>query len=284
MDPIVAIFLFLVAAAFYISYLILKAIFNFIIDLTTTTTQAVTTLHSNVMEGSVKPFISSITFNKQSDIVSNIDFSTFLDYEYKEELVVKVLTMIAFSSAKINASESNVIKDYIKIQMDKREVFTNYYKMKMDQAIIDASALVTSKKYPIYDMGEKFQFNFTIDERMDILEWCMKILSSDDEINKDEIATLNAIASAFGVKLDHKRFTAIKDKQFLKGNFSDNSIEGLELELGIDSNLSVKEKKKVVVQLYKKWNSRLNILKDKDDRKKAQKYLDSLGLWRSLHK
>ena len=91
MDPIVAIFLFLVAAAFYISYLILKAIFNFIIDLTTTTTQAVTTLHSNVMEGSVKPFISSITFNKQSDIVSNIDFSTFLDYEYKEELVVKGL-------------------------------------------------------------------------------------------------------------------------------------------------------------------------------------------------
>ena len=70
----------------------------------------------------------------------------------------------------------------------------------------------------------------------------------------------------------------------MKGNFSDKSIEGLELELGIDSNLSVKEKKKVVVQLYKKWNSRLNILKDKDDRKKAQKYLDSLGRWRSLHK
>ena len=70
----------------------------------------------------------------------------------------------------------------------------------------------------------------------------------------------------------------------MKGNFSDNSIEGLELELGIDSNLSVKEKKKVVVQLYKKWNSRLNILKDKDDGKKAQKYLDSLGRWRSLHK
>ena len=112
----------------------------------------------------------------------------------------------------------------------------------------------------------------------------MKILSSDDKINKDEISTLNAIASAFGVKLDHKRFTSLKDKEFLKGNFSDNSIDGLELELGIDSNLSLKEKKKAVVQLYKKWNSRLNIMKDKEDRKKAQKYLDSLGKWRSLHK
>ena len=107
----------------------IKSNFNFIIDSTTTTTQAVTTLHSNVMEGSVKPFISSITFNKQSDIVSNIDFSTFLDYEYKEELVVKVLTMIAlFKWKNKNASESNVIKDYIKIQMDKREVFTNIIK------------------------------------------------------------------------------------------------------------------------------------------------------------
>ena len=86
--------------------------------------------------------------------------------------------------------------------------------MKMDQAIIDASALVTSKKYPINDMGEKFQFNFTIDERMDILEWCMKILSSDDEINKDEIATLNAIASAFGVKLDHKDLQQLKTNNF----------------------------------------------------------------------
>ena len=47
---------------------------------------------------------------------------------------------------------------------------------------------------------------------MDILEWCMKILSSDDEINKDEIATLNVIASAFGVKL------IIKDLQQLKTN------------------------------------------------------------------
>ena len=83
--------------------------------------------------------------------------------------------------------------------------------MKMDQTIIDASALVTSKKYPINDMGEKFQFNFTIDERMDILEWCMKSYS-DDEINKDEIATLNAIASAFEVKL------IIKDLQQLKTN------------------------------------------------------------------
>ena len=276
--------LVVIGVVLYLCYLILKAIFNFIAEVTKATTEAASTFHSNLMESSIKPFISGLTFHQQSDFDSSVDSTTFLDYEYKEELVVKVLTMMAISNNKMDVYESNVIKDYIKVQMKSREVFTNYYKMKIDQAIIDASSLISSEEYPVSNISEKFQFNFNLDERIDILEWCMKILSADNKVQKDEISMLHSIASALGVKLDHKRFTALKDKHFLKSNFSDDSVEGLELELGIDSNLSIKEKKKNVVLLYKKWNSRLNILKDKEDRKKAQKYLDSLGRWRSLHK
>jgi len=280
--------LILIGFAGYLCYLIIKAIFNFINQVMQTTaevsSEVAKSFNSNVIEGGIKPFISSITFSKHADLNPKVDINTFLDYEFKEELIVKVLTMMAMSNNKIDEYESKIIKEFIRSKIGKRDVVTNFYKTRMDQAIIDASSVLQSQNFPIKNISKTFQFNFSVDERYDILELCMRVMSADKKIHKHEISMLHSISKSFGIKVSDDRFVALKDKHFLKGEYDDNSISGIEIKLGIDSSLSKREKNKLVVKLYKKWNSRLNILKNKEDRIKAQNYLDLLGKWKSLNK
>ena len=80
--------LILIGFAGYLCYLIIKAIFNFINQVMQTTaevsSEVAKSFNSNVIEGGIKPFISSITFSKHADLNPKVDINTFLDYEFKE--------------------------------------------------------------------------------------------------------------------------------------------------------------------------------------------------------
>ena len=190
----------------------------------------------------------------------------------------------------VNLATVNFIsgkKDKAKIQFARISKFgaKNFYKMQMDEALSDAVSILTNSQFPVKKITNKIKKDFTADEKYDIIELCLKILSADNKVEPAEIKMIDLIASGIGIAKTDSTYSALKDKYFLKlSDDGDDSLENLEIKLGIDPKLPYKEKKKYVVSQYKKWNSRLNVLKDPKERENAQKILDLLGKWRSKNK
>ena len=276
-------YLVIVGIILYLIYWIVSTILKFIYD---STVAAGNLFQSNVVDGGIKPFLASASFSKNNKVKSNVNVKEFLKYEYKEELVIKIAVMMALTNDKIDEKESKIINGYLneKASLSKFGA-KNFYKMQMDEALSDAVAILTNSQFPVKKITAKIKKDFTTDEKYDIIELCLKILSVDDKVEPDEIKMIDLIASGIGVTKTDSTYSALKDKYFLKlSDDGDDSLENLEIKLGIDPKLPYKEKKKYVVSQYKKWNSRLNVLKDPKERENAQKILDLLGKWRSKNK
>jgi len=276
-------YIVIIAIILYIIYWIVSSILKFIYD---TSVAAGNFFQSNVVEGGIKPFLKSATFSGSSNLKANINLEDFINYEYKEELTIKMAVMMALTNNKIDNEESKIIKAFMKNKMDSSKFGAkNFYKMQMDEALKDGAAILSNKQFPVQKITSKIKKNFDNDEKYEVIDLCMKILSADDKAESDEIKMIDVIANGIGIKKTDSTFAALKDKYLLKlSDDGDNSLENLEIKLGIDPKLPYREKRKYVVSQYKKWNSRLNILKDPIERKNAQKFLDLLGEWRSKNK
>ena len=276
-------YIVIIAIILYIIYWIVSSILKFIYD---TSVAAGNFFQSNVVEGGIKPFLKSATFSGSSNLKANINLEDFINYEYKEELTIKMAVMMALTNNKIDNEESKIIKAFMKNKMDSSKFGAkNFYKMQMDEALKDGAAILSNKQFPVQKITSKIKKNFDNDEKYEVIDLCMKILSADDKAKSDEIKMIDVIANGIGIKKTDSTFAALKDKYLLKlSDDGDNSLENLEIKLGIDPKLPYREKRKYVVSQYKKWNSRLNILKDPIERKNAQKFLDLLGEWRSKNK
>tara|TARA_B100001245_G_scaffold233345_1_gene216985 strand:- start:693 stop:1532 length:840 start_codon:yes stop_codon:yes gene_type:complete len=276
-------YLFVIAVILYLIYWIVSTILKSIYN---TTVAAGNFFQSNVVDSGIKPFLSSASFSKNNRIKSNINESEFIKYDYKEELVIKIAVMMALTNNKIDNEESKIIKGYMTEKANSSKFGAkNFYKMKMDEALSDSVSILTNSKFSVKKITAKVKKDFTLDEKYDILELCLKILSSDQKAEFSEVKMIDLIAKGTGVAKTDSTYTALKDKYFLKlSDDGDDSLENLEIKLGIDPKLPYKEKKKYVVSQYRKWNSRLNVLKDKKERENAQKILDLLGEWRSENK
>ena len=276
-------YLVLIAIILGIIYWIVSSILKFIYD---TTVAAGNFFQSNVVEGGIKPFIKSASFSGKSNLKSNINSEDFINYEYKEELTIKIAVMMALTNNKIDNEESKIIKSFMQNKADSSKFGAkNFYKMQMDEALSDGAAILSSGQFPVDKITSKIKKDFNKDEKYEIIDLCMKILSADGKAESEEIKMIDIIANGIGIKKTDSTFTALKDKYLIKlSDDGDNSLENLEIKLGIDPKLPYKEKRKYVVSQYKKWNSRLNVLKDPIERQNAQKILDLLGEWRSKNK
>ena len=276
-------YLIIIGIILYAIYWIVSTILKFIYD---SMVAAGNSFQSNVVEGGIKPFLSSASFSKDNRIKSNVNVNEFLKYDYKEELVIKIAVMMALTNNKVDNEESKIINAYMNEKASSSKFGAkNFYKMQMDEALSDAVAVLTSGKFPIKKITTKIKKDFTTDEKYDIIELCLKILSADDKAESAEIKMIDLIANGVGITKTDSTYTALKDKYLLRlSDDGDDSLENLEIKLGIDPNLPYEEKRKYVVSQYKKWNSRLNVLEDPKERENAQKILDLLGEWRSKNK
>lgn len=276
-------YLILIGIILGIIYWIVSSILKFIYN---TTVAAGNFFQSNVVEGGIQPFLNSATFSGKSSLKSNISSEDFINYEYKEELTIKMAVMMALTNNKIDNEESKIIKSFMKNKADSSKFGAkNFYKMQMDEALSDGAAILSSGQFPVDKIASKIKKDFNNDEKYEIIDLCMKILSADGKAESEEIKMIDIIANGIGIKKADSTFTALKDKYLIKlSDDGDNSLENLEIKLGIDPKLPFEEKRKYVVSQYKKWNSRLNVLKDPIERQNAQKILDLLGEWRSKNK
>jgi tellurite resistance protein len=213
-------------------------------------------------------------------------FSTDIsEVGYKEEkenkqeaqsLTIQVAMGLAFSDGSFDSTESKVIKEWAKRNIDSypesdqaelkesfNDAFTESYK-KGKNGLIDLSA-VTARLSKIGDKKSKF----------DALELCHAVMGADGEIAATEMQFINKIARELDISSE--ALNSMKDSVIVNIGSSINDNASMEVMLGIDPSWDEDRIKIHLRKEFQKWNNRLNTLPAGKERDNAQAMLDSIA-------
>ena len=113
-----------------------------------------------------------------------------------------------------------------------------------------------------------------------LIELCLDILSADGVADSKELIMLRELTEKLDLNFDEVQ--NMKDKAILNLDLSKNSqlqsdTDQDEIDVGMKEKLTKKEALDFIKNEFKKWNGRLNSLKDSSQREHAQKMLDALA-------
>ena len=119
-----------------------------------------------------------------------------------------------------------------------------------------------------------------------LIELCLDILSADGVADSKELIMLRELTEKLELNFDEVQ--NMKDKAILNLDLSKNSqlqsdTDQDEIDVGMKENLTKKEALDFIKNEFKKWNGRLNSLKDSSQREHAQKMLDALARLRKKY-
>ena len=122
------------------------------------------------------------------------------------------------------------------------------------------------------------------EQKYELIDLLLKVVSADDELSKQEDAMLNKIVKK--LEIDQKTFNQMKNKTLASvgsietANSSDsNSNEQL---LGLSEDLTDKEKCKELRKLYTKWNGQTNS-SNKKIKSRAKEMVELIAQLRSKY-
>jgi hypothetical protein len=111
-----------------------------------------------------------------------------------------------------------------------------------------------------------------IAEKYDFLELCLDVLSADGKADQEELAFIEKISKNIGI--DYKEITKLKERRLLGLELPEAENADVDKTLDIDPKWSQDKKKKHIMTLYRKYNSRINSAKGQSQKKSAQSMLD----------
>jgi tellurite resistance protein len=213
-------------------------------------------------------------------------FSTNIsEVGYKEEkenkqeaqsLTIQVAMGLAFSDGSFDSTESKVIKEWAKRNIDSypasdqaelkksfNDAFTESYK-KGKNGLIDLST-VTARLSKIGDKKSKF----------DALELCHAVMGADGEIAATEMQFINKIARELDISSE--ALNSMKDSVIVNTGNLNNDNASVKVILGIDPSWDEDRIKIHLRKEFQKWNNRLNTLPAGKERDNAQAMLDSIA-------
>lgn len=195
---------------------------------------------------------------------------------------IKLAAAIACSDGKLSRKEGVIIKDYAKKIVDiQLEQHKNKTKKSLNDAIEEGLKLQAVSKSSISTLCRYIKnVDGYYSDKMQVLELCLDVMAADDIADKHELELIEKISKSIGI--EYEEFVKVREKRMigLKSMSSDNdldNINSLERTLGIKSDWSKTKKIDHCKKEFRKWNSRLGALNDKQKQKNAQKILDIVG-------
>ena len=199
-----------------------------------------------------------------------------------EQRGIKLAAAIACSDGKLSRKEGNVIKDYaskiVDIQIERHKDKT---KKSLNKAIEEGLSYETVSKSTISTLCRYIKnVDGYYNDKMQVLDLCLDVMAADDVADKHELELIEKISKSIGI--EYEEFVKVREKRMigLKTMSSDNdsdNIESLERTLGVKSDWSKAKKIDYCKKEFRKWNSRLGALNDKQKQENAQTILDSVG-------
>ena len=194
---------------------------------------------------------------------------------------IKLAAAIACSDGNLSRLEGNIIKKYaenvVEIQLDK---YKDKTKKKINESIEDGlsySNVSTTKVSSLCRYINNIEgYQST---KMEVLELCLDVMAADDIADDKELELIEKISNKIGIEYDE--FVKVREKRMIglktMSNDDEKDISSMETTIGIKSSWSKSEKVKHCKKEFRKWNSRLGALNDKQKQENAQKILDMIG-------
>ena len=208
-----------------------------------------------------------------------------LNREKIENLSIQIALAIAASDGHLDQKELNEIKAWANLttigmeeeeEKEKKKRLTKFIK----QAFLEAK----NKKVSVSGLIDDFNDKALKEQKYELIDLLLKVVSADDELSKQEDAMLNKIVKK--LEIDQKTFNQMKNKTLASvgsietANSSDsNSNEQL---LGLSEDLTDKEKCKELRKLYTKWNGQTNS-SNKKIKSRAKEMVELIAQLRSKY-
>lgn len=212
---------------------------------------------------------------------------TFIKFDYIEELVIKLFSIIAFTDKDASQEELSFIDDYIDKILDSEKYGSNFFLKKTLKSTQNVSLNILEKKedsslgsraLTINNVCKVLNNKLDKKNKIALLEDCLKLITSDFEVTKEEFKIADSISDKLEIGIDNELYLELKDKYLLK---LDNKVlfagNDTEQQLGIPENFNDKEKRNHILKQYQKWNARMSVISNKEEKAKAQKMLDLLS-------
>lgn len=193
-----------------------------------------------------------------------------------QEVSIKLALSIALADGSFDATEGNEIKKWIKEIVDssldsKKDEIKNRLNNALEEGYKDLKEnKIDVKKLcsEIINIGDKAY-------KYDLLELCLDVMAADGEADKNELKVISEISTMIGV--DYDEVNKLKDQRLIKLDPEALSDSGLEDILGIDPDWDNETIKKHLMQLFNKYNGRLNQVSEGPERKNAQIMIDKIA-------
>lgn len=193
---------------------------------------------------------------------------------------------MAMSDGSLDVKEGNVLKNWIKKQIN-AESESN--KENLKNLLNDALEKSFNQQKSGFNVEEEIKlFNELAPKNLkyQLIELCLDILSADGVADSKELIMLRELTEKLDLNFDEVQ--NMKDKAILNLDLSKNSqlqsdTDQDEIDVGMKEKLTKKEALDFIKNEFKKWNGRLNSLKDSSQREHAQKMLDALARLRKKY-
>lgn len=173
------------------------------------------------------------------------------------ELAVRLAVMVSAVDGDLEESEGEVIRNWI----DKRitaepETSRVEARKTLSRAIFTAERVAESADpEDLMEVSRDMVRNAPIGgaskgDLYDILELCMEVASADGKATEEELALMDTLAEELDV--DRERFRSMSEKLLPVGMHESADTDQI---LGVDSSWTVREKKRHLRRLYRKWNA-----------------------------
>ena len=153
---------------------------------------------------------------------------------------------------------------------EKKKQLKDNYNSAMKEAYRDAKKgdlILSDLTKRLEEIGDKRS-------KYDAIELCYEVMAADGVAEPEELKMIGAIAKS--LSLDSSEIEIMRDKQLV--NVSSNlSTVSLEETLGIKPDWPVDKIKKHLRQEFQKWNGRINVVEDAQERENIQRRLDDIA-------
>jgi tellurite resistance protein len=210
------------------------------------------------------------------DEIENIDAA--------KPLMVEIAMQMAMSDGSLDQSEGDVIKKWIKKEIDlASDSKKENIKKKLNTAL-ESSYKKLSSGENIDLIIDNFSEIASKNIKYQLIEFCLDVLSADGVADEGELQHLEELTAKIGLNFDEVQ--KMKDKALVKidtknieggESASDESLLSMKLDLSKDEALIFIKKE------YRKWNGRLNTLNAGNERDNAQRMLDALARLRKKY-
>ena len=198
------------------------------------------------------------------------------DIDQARALSVKIAMAVAMSDGTLADEEGETIKNWIKStistyskerQKDLKNIYNTAlkeaYKLSQNDKLILSNLTTSLKEY------NEVQINY------DTIDLCYKVMAADGVADPEELRVIRKIGKSLGI--DVSELDKMKDKSLM--TLSNEATENSSIEeiLGIEKSWGKEKIKLHLTTQFQKWNNRISVLNEGQERNNAQLMLNKIA-------